>query len=192
LKKYIALLSVILTLALLFAGCLSGPAPRSVVTYFLSAMQAGEFEKAQYYLASKSSSLNNDLAISNDEFGEEARKKIFSHLKYDIKSQEISGDTAKVTATITSLDMVRVIGQLFSELMPMAFAAAFSDQSESDMDAMFEQYMMNAISDPNAPTTINDVVINLKKVDGQWLIEPDEKLANSLTGNLGNALSSFQ
>jgi len=187
LKRFISLLSVFSTISLLFAACSSGPAPKTVVTNFLDAVQAGEFEKAQSYLATENNLFDSQVSTTSDAFGEEVGKKIFARLEYEIKSQEINGDTAKVTATITSLDMVRIIGQLFYELLPMAFAAAFSDQSEADMDAMVEQYILNIISDPNAPTTKSDVVINLKKADGQWLIEADDNLVNGLTGNLGNA-----
>jgi hypothetical protein len=50
---------------------------------------------------------------------------------------------------------------------------------------------MNAIiTDPNAPMTTSEVVINLTKQDGKWLIVADDNLTNALTGNI-NKLSAL-
>ncbi|MBE3586528.1 MAG: DUF4878 domain-containing protein [Thermoanaerobacter sp.] len=176
---------------LILAGCSTTP-PKSVVESFLSAIQAGDIEKASTYIDKGNKTLTSELAPAEDKFGEEFGKKILSRVKYEIKKQEISGDTAKVTATITSLDLVRIVTKAMSDIMPMAFAAAFSDQSEEGMNAMFEQYLINSISDTNAPTTTTDVIINLKKVDGKWLIVPDDNLLNSLTGNIEKAFRNFK
>ncbi len=53
--------------------------------------------------------------------------------------------------------------------------------------AIVFQHMLNSINDPNAPKTKTDVTIKLVKGDNGWLIEPDEQLANALTGNFYSA-----
>lgn len=152
-----------LALSLTLTACSSTPSPKAVVSGFLDALKAGDFEKAALFVAPEKE-LMEDL-VSDEENHEEIVKVIFSRVSYDIKSEMVSGNQATVEAAITSLDLVRIVMQTMSELMPMAFALAFSDAGEDEMDTMFEQYLMNSISDPNAPTTTTNVTITLEKLD---------------------------
>lgn len=52
--------------------------------------------------------------------------------------------------------------------------------------------MLNSINDPNAPKIKTNITVKLVKGDNGWLIEPDEELANALSGNLYSVAKKFQ
>lgn len=190
-KNILFLIFITIILSFALVACSSTTPPKDVVKEFLEALKTSDIEKAGTYLQSKDEAIIEKIK-SGDELEQKAVIKILSHIDYEILSEQISGEEAKVKASITSLDLLRIVTKTMSELMPIALASAFSDENEkNNMDSLTEQYLMNAISDPDAPTTTTDVTINLKKIDGKWLIVSDENLLNSLTGNVGKAFEDF-
>ncbi len=185
-KRLFVFLCIAIT-SFMLIGCSAIP-PKSVVSNFLDSVIAGDLEKAGTYVYREDENKDffEDL-IPLKEDREDFAKIILSRLSYEIHSQEISGGEATVTTAITSPDLVRIVTKSLTELIPMAFAMAFSDGGDDEMDAFVEQYFTNSISDPNAPTTTTKVDIKLSKVDGKWLVVPDDKLLNAMTGNIVKA-----
>ncbi len=159
--------------------------PKTVADNFLLAVEKTDFQTAGQYAVQ-----NNDIAAkldkANSPEGEKIVKAVFPKVSHKIISSTQSGDTAQVVASITSPDLLRIVSSVLGQLMPVAFASAFSEKPEAEnMDLLAEQYFMNAITDPNVPMTTNEVTINLTKKDGKWLIVPNDDLVNALTGNIG-------
>ncbi|MDZ4042313.1 MAG: hypothetical protein U1D96_02320 [Eubacteriales bacterium] len=182
-KRGLTVILVVLV-ALSLVACSTTAPPKTTVTGFFNALQCGDLDKAATFVFSEDGSTSE--VIPMEEGQEDIIIKVFSKLSCELKSETIEGDKAIVKAAVTSLDLVRIAMQTMSELMPMAFAMAFSDNPD-EMDALAEQYIMNSLSDPNAPTTITNVDVTLKKVEKQWLIVPDDALRNSITGNASKA-----
>lgn len=172
-------------------GCTTVP-PKTVVSNFLNAIQKDDMVTAAQYVQNNSEDNNfTDELKSEDPEGDEARKLIFSKIKYEILSSTTKDNTAEVKAKITSVDLLTITTEVMGKLMPLAFAAAFSDNPDSEMDNLADQYFKNALSDPNAPMVTNDVVINMTKLDGKWVIIPDDNLTNALCGNAGKLADIF-
>lgn len=171
-------------LALSLVGC-GTPSPDSVVKKFLLALQQGDLEIAGQYLEANTS---NDFAedITNVEpEDEEMQKALFSKLQYEIISSNIEGDNAKVKTKITSLDLVKITSSVMAEIMPLAFASAFSEDSNDEkLNELTEHYFNSAVLDPEAPTTTKIVTITLNKNEGAWIIVPDDELMNGVIGNI--------
>lgn len=182
-RSLLGILVVLVALSLI-ACSTNPPPPKKTVVSFFDALQKGDLDRAATHLFSEDGSTPEVIPMEKDQ--EQIIITVFSKLLCEIKSESIEGDQATVKAAVTSLDLVRIVMQTMSELMPMAFAMAFSDNPD-ELDTLAEQYMMNSLSDPNAPTTVTNVDIALKKVDNQWLIVPDDALLNSITGNAAKA-----
>lgn len=81
-----------------------------------------------------------------------------------------------------------------SAALPMAFATAFSEGENSNQEAMdqfVEETLTSLLSDPNVPMTTTTVDIHLQKVEKEWKIQPNDDLANAITGGAMKAFENF-
>ncbi len=182
-KKVLAIMMISI---FLLVGC-GGEKPTAAVSNYLDSLKGLDFEKAGAYIQGE----EKVIEVKPEE--EVYLEPMMQKLSYkEVKEVSQEEDKAVVSVKITSLNMSSIITKTFSELIPLAFASAFSeDQSEEDMDKLAEQYLMDAISDENAPTVTTEVNINLQKQDGTWKIVPDDNFINALTGNLGKLEGMF-
>lgn len=182
-KWITTILCIILAFSLV--GC-RAPSPDSVVNNFLSDLQQGNLETAAQYLNNTTDDEFADNIADSEADDEEMQKALFSKIQHEIISSNIEGNTAKVETKITSLDLVKITTTVMSEIMPLALATVFDEDSDNDkLDELTEQYFNNAILDPEAPTITNTVTITLNKTDNSWLIEPNDELMNGVMGNIG-------
>ena len=186
-KKTCLALIIIMTLSLLLTSCLSKTSsPKKSVAGFLDSLKKEDIIAASRYVCSENNSTSDVLSIENNQ--DRVILATYSRLKYDIKSQKVTGNEASVNVNITSVDLVRISMDVISQLDPVLPALAYSDTSESQVLSLFNQYLINSLLDHKAPTVTSNVTINLRKVDKQWLIIVDNALINSITGN---ALMAF-
>lgn len=185
-------LSILALALVLTVACSNGPKPDQTVGDFINALKQADYEKASTFLVPDSKSFQSDLKL-DDEKNKELSSLIFARLTSKTVSSSINGETAIITTNITTLDLPIIVGNIMGVVMPMAFASAFSgDNDKKKIDEMVNQYMVNALKNPNAPMTTTEAKFTLKKTNGTWLITPDEDLANALTGNLIKAFSQFE
>lgn len=179
---------LVLSMSIFVAGCF-GASPETVTQDFLTAFKASDFEKAASYAVTQNASkIETDMA--KDEDGERIGKLILSNTSYEVGKAVKEGDKAKVSVKVTAVDMVRIATKAMSELMPLAFAAAFSETDNNEMDAMMNQYLENSILDPQAPKVTTDVNVNLVKTNNGWKIaEDNDDLFNAITGNAAKAFN---
>ncbi len=192
-RRYGRCLTVSILVALMFciAGCDLFTPPKKTVESFMAAVEKGDFTTAGQFVV-PNENLKSTIDKTNDPESEKIFKAVFTKVSHTIVSTSTSGETAQVTTSITSPDLLRITTSVMSQMMPLAVASAFSENSnQDDINQLMEQYLMNAIiTDPNAPMTTSEVVINLTKQDGKWLIVADDNLTNALTGNI-NKLSAL-
>jgi len=185
------LVGFLLLVLLLTVGCSSGPPPDKVVKDFFDAMIKGDFETAAKF-ASGADIEKDVLKTTKDEQGERLAKSILARVTYEVGDKKVEGDKAEVSVKVMAPDLLRITSKAMSELLPMAFAMAFSeDQSQEKSDALFQQYFENAINDPNAPMTPSDIKVKLEKKDGSWIVKPGDELLNALTGNMAKAFGEL-
>lgn len=189
--KKICQMALLCLLTITLTGCL-GPSPESIVNDFFSAVKASDFDTVANCIKQE----NKDEFRDELEMGEELDDKkrvefFFSKLSWEILSTSTEKSQAEVKAKVTSVDIVSVTMDVINKIMPLAFAAAFDDNSDDKIQKLTEQYLESALSDPDVPTVTNEVTIKLVKEEGNWLIVPDDDLLNALTGNAGKLAEIF-
>ncbi|MDN5363984.1 MAG: hypothetical protein PWQ91_1045 [Eubacteriales bacterium] len=190
-RKLVSFLLLVLLLTMLTVGCSSGVSPDKVTKDFFDAMIKGDFETAAK-LTGGADIKKDVLKTPKDEQGERLAKSILARIKYEIGDTKIEGNRAEVSVKVTAPDLLRITSKAMSELLPMTFAMALSeDQSQEKSDALFQQYFENAINDPNAPMTTSNIKVKLEKKDGSWIVKPDNELLNALTGNMAKAFGEL-
>lgn len=179
LKKFLAFLT---TLAMVFAfvGCSGGESPETAVTNYLTAFQSLDLETINKYTNDTSETTETaDDAISDLE-NEETGKAFVENLTFEILSSTEEEDTATVKVSITNVDMANAMSQAISEMIPLAFAGL----SEEELEQKSTEAMISAIANNKDTTYTKEVDISLVKGENNWLIVPDNDLADAITGGL--------
>ncbi len=188
----VIILCLIFTLTASLASCTSeSGSPDKSVSGFFDAIKESDMNTASKYLSSAGDSFTYD-----DEQQEKIMKNIFSKLDYEIILTEKDGETATVNVKITSPDLVKIVSEMISELMPQLFEMALSGNENADQNSeeLIEQYFDNSLSSPDVPLTSSDVEIKLSysKDKKSWLIDPDDNMINAMTGNAAQAFAEME
>ncbi|MFJ8415017.1 hypothetical protein ACQKNN_07955 [Bacillus paramycoides] len=184
-KKLLLLMMVVgLTVGVL-AGCAN---PKDTVEEFLTAVQKGDLEKARTFVESdKEFSKLNDK--TDDADGKAMLSAITKSFKFE-KLEEVSkkDDKAEVKVKVTSVDLSVAVTKAMGEVMPMAFASAFSEdkeQSEKAIEKTMTSAVIKHLSDKDAIMATREVTLNLKKdKDGDYKIVADDSLKEVLFANV--------
>ncbi|OFD98003.1 hypothetical protein BWGOE13_13450 [Bacillus mycoides] len=183
-KKLLLLMMVIgLTVGVL-AGCAN---PKDTAEEFLTAIQKGDLEKARTFVESDKefSKLNEK---TDDADGKAMLSAITKSFKFE-KLEEVSkkDDKAEVKVKVTSVDLSIAVTKAMGEVMPMAFASAFSEdkeQSEKAIEKTMTSTIIKNLADKEAAMTTREVTLNLKKnKDGDYKIVADDNLQELLFAN---------
>ncbi|TWT25284.1 hypothetical protein [Planomicrobium sp. CPCC 101110] len=196
-KIFTSLLFSCLSLFLL-AGC-GSQNPSTTVEDFLTAIKKNDFEKAGAFVEGGTGSLTTEQEFS-DESEEDLAITMIENIskKYDFKNlEEVSteGETAVVKAEITSLDMGSVMTSTMAEVMPLAFASAFDEQtveSEKAFEELTEKTMIKHMTSEDATLATRTVEFNLEKDDeGNYKIKDDENLTEAIFANISQLEEMF-
>ncbi|MFD0767773.1 hypothetical protein ACFQZ1_02395 [Bacillus sp. CGMCC 1.60114] len=189
-KKMFKSLTFVMMIGLLMsvlAGCSN---PNDTVQEFLTAIQKGDYEKASTYVYANDKGYDFSK-LNKKEDGIEGKavfNAIVKNYKFE-KPEQVSkeDDKAKVKVKITSVDMAVATTKTIGEIMPMAFASAFSEdkeQSDKAMEQMMTTTLVKNLSDKDATMATREVTLNLKKdKDGKYKIVSDENLQEALLAN---------
>ncbi|PIH04030.1 DUF4878 domain-containing protein [Clostridium combesii] len=183
---FITILSISLT------GCSSKP--DETVKGFFGALKQQDIKKASTFI--NVNSFYKELKV--DEFDSKEQEKIvkavLSKFEYSLGDVEKNGNTATAKVSVTSIDLGKITIETIDKVLPNLIDEAFSKGKidEKKQQAVIIQHMLNSINDPNAPKIKTNINVKLVKGDKGWLIEPDEELANALSGNLYSVAKKFQ
>ena len=121
---------------------------------------------------------------------------ITKNFKFE-KLEEVSkkDDPAEVQGELTSADVSVAVTKAVGEVMPMAFASAFSEdkeQSEKAIEKTMTSAIIKHLSDKDAIMATRKVTLNLKKnKDGDYKIVADDNLKEVLFANAKSLKQMF-
>ena len=176
-KKFLAICFIfIMSFSCISCGEKIDP-PDKVVANYLDALKNGDLTSAKAYVNEE-----NDEILSDTE-DEETNSQINSILKtlsYNVVSTEVNDSTATVKTSIKNIDMKKVMGEVFSELLSLAFSGLDEETLATKQDEAFAKAL-----EANKDTTVEtEVEIQLEKTETGWIIIPTEDLADGITGGL--------
>ncbi|WP_026593288.1 hypothetical protein [Bacillus sp. UNC437CL72CviS29] len=189
-KKMFKSLTFIMMIGVLMSMLTGCSNPDDTVQEFLTAVKGGDFKKATTFVYESNDGYDfNNLNKEQDGIdGKQIFSVIAKNYKFE-KPEQVSkkDDTAKVKVKITSVDMAVATTKTIGEIMPMAFASAFSEnkeQSQKTMEKMMTTTLVKNLSDKDAAMAIREVTLNLKKdKEGNYKIVSDENLQEALLAN---------
>lgn len=188
-KKVLSLVLALSFILTCFVGCSKRPSAEKVVSNALDAVRSCNKEKIDLYFADNELVLNEDAEdteeVEDSEKYQEAMKLIFKGLTYEIVSSEESDTTAKVVTKITNVSLTPIMSELYGEILTLAFAEAFSDESsmsdEDYTDLIFNKLVEKLQKEGNITKT-TEVTITLSLKDDEWKIDKNEDLVTAILG----------
>ncbi|MED3394658.1 hypothetical protein [Bacillus wiedmannii] len=180
-KLFLLMMVVGLTVGVL-AGCAN---PKDTTEEFLTSIQKGDVEKARTFVESDKEF--NKLNEKTDD-AKAMLSAITKNFKFE-KLEEVSkkDDKAEVKVKITSADLSVAVTKAVGEVMPMAFASAFSEdkeQYEKAIEKTMTSTIVKNLADKDAAMATREVTLNLKKnKDGDYKIVADDNLKEVLFAN---------
>lgn len=190
-KKTITIISTTL-LAVTLSAC-GQPQPKDTVKDFLTSFQKGDIEKAGTYVSEDFES--NVLNDSKEEASEKLIKAFIRDYKFeDVKEISNKGDTAKVKAKITSIDVADAYTSAVSEVMPLAFASAFNEVEDSDkaMEKLMEKTVIKKLTAKDAPYDTRTITLTLKKnKEDEYKIVANDNLKDAVLANMSDLEDAF-
>lgn len=189
-KKMFKSLTFVMMMGLLMSILTGCSNPNDTVQEFLTAIKDGDYEKASTFVYESDESYDFSHLNKEEEGidGKAVFNAIVKNYKFE-KPEQVSKeeDTAKVKVKITSVDMAVATTKTIGEVMPMAFASAFSEnqeQSDQAIEQMMATNLVKNLSDKDATMATREVTLNLKKdKDGNYKIVSDENLQEALFAN---------
>ncbi|AQU78442.1 DUF4878 domain-containing protein [Planococcus faecalis] len=197
-KRKLVVLMFIGLITGMLVGC-GSENPSATAEDFLTAVQKNDFEKAGSYVQGGIDSLTTEQEAT-DEVDEELAKTLFENISKNYgfkKVEEVSadGDKAVIKTEITSLDMGSVMTSTMAEIMPLAFASAFDEEtpeSEKAFEEMTEKTMIKYMTAEDAPLVTRSVELNLEKdSEGNFKIVDDENLEEAIFANISQLEDMF-
>ncbi|MCQ4937383.1 hypothetical protein [Anaerotignum propionicum] len=151
--------------------------PEKVVASYLDALKNGDLTSAKAYVNEENDEI---LSETEDESTNTLINSILKNLTYKVVSTEVKDSTATVKTTIKNIDMKTVMGEVFSELLSLAFSGLDAEALETKQNEAFAK-ALEANKDTLKET---EVTIQLEKKETGWIIIPTEDLADGITGGL--------
>ncbi len=151
--------------------------PEKVVASYLDALKNGDLTSAKAYVNEENDEI---LSETEDESTNTLINSILKNLTYEVVSTEVNDSTATVKATIKNIDMKTVMGEVFSELLSLAFSGLDAEALETKQNEAFAK-ALEANKETIKETEVN---IQLEKKETGWIIIPTEDLADGITGGL--------
>lgn len=174
--KKMRLIGLLLALSLL-CGCGGGSKSRpaskkqleKTVTAAMTALTVGEVEEPVFLgVDGEPVSLSGHSGIAG---------KISANTTYEVVSVEGEGKTGKAVLEITTADAVKLVYEAIEGM-------------ESFDQTQFLTNLENLL--PDAPTKTFRVEVELRQVDGKWLVVMNAQLSNAITGGLLDEYNTLQ
>lgn len=169
---------LVIVLAIVAALIILPQTPEKTVEGMLNSLKNGDFESVNKYV-------NSSDLLQNSEMDEEAQTLLFNELSWKILNISKEENTAKVEVEITNKDFNQVISNYTQEALKIAFSGE-SFTEEQQANELKEQLKNEDIGTRTVTATVN-----LVKQDGEWKVQVDENLENSLLPGLQEAMDSL-
>lgn len=114
--------------------------------------------------------------------------------EYTLSNEVIDNDKATVDVTIKTYNFGNAFSSFFSNYLTQAFAMAFNNASEEDMDKLGADLLSKELNNLTEMNTEKTTTVHLSATEDGWIIDKlDEKdeFYDALTGGMVSTLETL-
>ncbi|WP_010238562.1 hypothetical protein [Clostridium arbusti] len=165
----------------------------NTINGFFKELKNGNLDNASKYLINDNKYANLDLNFKDKSY-EDIMKRLVSKLNYSIENVTVNDYTAKARLNITSVDLLSFYNTYSSEINPLVQSylnggASQKVDAENKIKALLNDKVGKDIDSGNYQKLNGSIDVNLKNVNGKWLIEPNQDLIYYLTGKMTSIMN---
>lgn len=188
------MLAALLAVGLVFSLTACGePGPDAVVKDTLTALKAGDSEKANANIwADDTSSESEEEQVFG---GDDQPDVMFTALEYTILETKVDGSNATVKTEIKNKDLKKVTAEWMQAVLEMSIQDALSgdgtQMTEDELNKKSTEMLVKAIKEENGEKAAATIEIQLVKSDDGWLIKADDSFLDAVTGGMFRAVTDL-
>ena len=111
------------------------------------------------------------------------------NIAYEVKTVTVSGNTATVNASITSIDSSRLMQKYIENVAALVSSPDYQSKvgtmTKEEYDALMNAQLISILSSGEVGTVTTDETIEMTKEDGEWKLSgsslPDKLIGNTLS-----------
>lgn len=176
---------IIIVGLLLLVGCTSKPYEK-VVTDFLTSYQNQDLDGAENYLQKPEGEYNNLFALKDSDkklFGE-----AFKAIKFNIVSSEKTEEGAIVKVNIEAKNLAQVNAKFIDEIYKLALE---EKKDGFELEKIIGELYLKHLNSDEIDMQTSELDINLVQENEKWIIVPNFKLKDAITGGLYSAYGNM-
>lgn len=177
-RKLFLLLTALAALVCILTAAWAYRSPAKTVSRMLDSLAAGKLAKAETYTSG--GSLNIDL---KNRSAKQFYTLMFSSISYTVTASSIEGDAAKVTVSVTMIDMLTLFSDASVEQLDRSFANRWSEGS-------YYRALIDKMKAGDTGYEVYTVTVNLVKSGKDWKVDMGNSagFAYAITGGAGGLL----
>ncbi len=171
------------------------PTPEDNIEEAFTALKSGDFDTLGELTQPEAESINGfDLStIDLDEYdidkeylnemAKEITVKLYKNLEIEITDSWVEGDSAKINATMTTVDGGEVVNILLEEAAALYAKSLFSGDldTKTSMVSIFDS-LKETLDSSKLKLKETETTFNMIKGEDNWIIQTDENFYDDITG----------
>ena len=157
---------------------------KETVEAMLNCLKTGDFSSTSNYTNYNDLIKTADIENEDQTMSEEAQRLLFNKLSWKIGEVKEEQDTATVEVEITNKNFEVVLNNYMQKVVKIAFGGSEPTEEE------YNNYLLEELKKEDIPTTTVSKKIELKKVDGKWIVTANEELVSLLLPGLESIINT--
>ena len=180
----LAIILIVVLVAIIALLAFRQKSAKETVEAMLNCLKTGDFNSIETYTNYNDLINSIDLDDESRTMNEEAQRLLFNKLSWKIGEVKEEQDTATVEVEITNKNFETVLSNYMQKVVKIAFSGTEPTEEE------YNNYLLEELRKEDIPTTTVSKTIEVKKVDGKWVVTANNELVTLLLPGLESLINT--
>ncbi len=180
----LAIILIVVLVAIIALLAFRQKSAKETVEAMLNCLKTGDFNSIETYTNYNDLINSVDLDDESKTMNEEAQRLLFNKISWKIGEVKEEQDTATVEVEITNKNFETVLSNYMQKVVKIAFSGTEPTEEE------YNNYLLEELRKEDIPTTTVSKTIEVKKVDGKWVVTANSELVTLLLPGLESLINT--